>query len=238
VNITPDTVIMFRIAGFPVNATLFYTWVIMAALTALSLIATNNVSVGSRMSRLQNALEVIIGYIRKELAEITEDRPAKYLPLLGALYLFIAVSNFCAIIPGYYPPTGSLNTTAALALCVFVAVPAYGISQAGLGAYLRHYIEPVPYILPFNLIGEFSRTLALAVRLFGNVMSGALLTGVLVSVTPLFVPVLMNAFSLLIGQIHAYIFVVLSAVYIASGARAQSERLSKNARRDAAESMA
>ncbi len=237
-NITPDTVVVFRIRGFVVNATLFYTWVIMALLTGLAWFVTRNLSSGARMSRLQNGLEVIIGYIRRELAEITGDRPMKYLPLLGTLYLFIAVSNFLAIVPGYYPPTGSLNTTAALALCVFVAVPAYGISQAGLLDYLRHFVEPVPYILPFNLIGEFSRTLALAVRLFGNVMSGTLLTGVLLSVAPLFVPVLMNAFSLLIGQIHAYIFAVLSAVYIASSAQNGADDAGRTKENEPAESLA
>ena len=101
--------------------------------------------------------------------------PEKYIGFLGTLFLFVATASLCTVIPGYEPPTGSLSTTAALALCVFVAVPLFGIEEQGLGGYLKSYVEPTVIMLPFNIISELSRTLALAVRLFGNMMSGAMI---------------------------------------------------------------
>ncbi|MDY7001571.1 MAG: F0F1 ATP synthase subunit A, partial [Thermodesulfobacteriota bacterium] len=127
-------------------------------------------------------------------------------------------------VPGFEPPTGSLSTTAGLALCVFVAVPVYGISQSGLIPYLKNYVRPTPLMLPFNIIGDFSRILALAVRLFGNVMSGSMIGGILLIIAPLFVPVIMQLFGLLTGLVQAYIFAVLAAVYIGAGIEVQEQR--------------
>ena len=131
------------------------------------------------------------------------------------------------IVPGYHAPTGSLNTTAALSLCVFFAVPVFGIATGGVGAYLKNYIKPSPIMLPFNIIGELSRTLALAVRLFGNIMSGSMIAGILLSIAPLFLPVIMDAFGLLVGQIQAYIFAILASVYIASSIRTKKKNIDK-----------
>ena len=128
----------------------------------------------------------------------------------------MAVSALSSIVPGFEPPTGSLSTTAALALCVFVAVPAYGIATQGLGNYLKTYLNPTPIMLPFNLVGEVSRTLALAVRLFGNMMSGAMILGILLSLTPLLFPIVMTLLGLLTGMVQAYIFSILVTVYIAA----------------------
>jgi F-type H+-transporting ATPase subunit a len=146
-----------------------------------------------------------------------------YVPLIGTLFLFICLSNVLAIIPGYVPPTASLMTTAALALCVFVAVPYYGISRNGVFHYLKEYFQPNFIFFPFHVMGEISRTLALTVRLFGNIMSHEKVIGILLSVTPLLFPVIMQALGLLIGVIQAYIFAILSMVYIASAASAQEE---------------
>ena len=121
------------------------------------------------------------------------------------------------IVPGYLPPTASLSTTAALALCVFIAVSVFGVNRLGIAEYLKRYVSPSIFMLPFNLIGELSRTLALAVRLFGNMMSGAKIAAILLAITPLFFPVIMNAFGLLTGPVQAYIFSILALVYIASG---------------------
>ncbi len=118
--------------------------------------------------------------------------------------------------PGYHPPTGSLSTTTALAVCVFVAVPLYGIAERGLLGYLKNYVQPTPFMLPFNIIGELSRTLALAIRLYGNAMSGAVIVGILISVAPFVFPIVMRLLGLLTGLIQAYIFAVLAMVYIAS----------------------
>jgi F-type H+-transporting ATPase subunit a len=202
----------------------------MVLLVIISLLATRNISEDvTKISRLQNFLETIISYIRSQIKEITGQDPAPYIPFLGTLLLFISLANFLSIVPFYETPTGSLSTTTALALCVFFAVPIYGIMSQGILGYLKHYIKPTPLMLPFQIIGEVSRTLALAVRLFGNMMSGTLIVGILLSVTPLFIPIIMHALGLLIGQIQAYIFAVLATIYIASAARA---KIAKNQDQD------
>jgi len=132
------------------------------------------------------------------------------------LFLFIATSNLCIILPWYEPPTGSLSTTAALAICVFLAVPYFGIQKSGIVGYLKTYIKPVFIMLPFHVIGEMTRTLALAVRLFGNIMSGGMIVAVLLSITPFVFPAVMNVLGLLTGLVQAYIFSVLATVYIAA----------------------
>jgi F-type H+-transporting ATPase subunit a len=143
------------------------------------------------------------------------------LPFIGTLFIFIAASNLLEIIPGYHPPTASLSTTAALAICVFWAVPFYGIRQSGLKKYLKHYLQPHPLMLPFHVIGELSRTLSLAIRLFGNVMSDVMIVAILLSIAPLFFPIIMQVLELLTGLIQAYIFAILAMVYIASATEAQ-----------------
>ena len=135
---------------------------------------------------------------------------------MGTLFLFVAACSLCIVVPGYQPPTGSLSTTAALALCVFIAVPLFGIAEQGLGGYLKTYTKPTFIMLPFNIISELSRTLALAVRLFGNMMSGVMIVAILLTITPFIFPIVMTALGLLTGMVQAYIFSILAAVYIAA----------------------
>jgi len=168
-------------------------------------------------------LETIVEVIRQQITEISNQPSATFLPFIGTLFLFIVVSNILMVVPGFQPPTGSLSTTAALALCVFFAVPIFGISQQGLGSYLKQYLRPTPLMLPFNIIGEVSRTMALAVRLFGNVMSGTLIVAILISLIPLVFPIVMQVLGLLTGVIQAYIFAILALVYISSGMREKQE---------------
>jgi F-type H+-transporting ATPase subunit a len=225
-HISPDEVIIWQWGFASLNATILWTWIVMAFMVVGSWAIMRNLSTGPSVSRWQNLLEVIVGYARDQTRQIMRESPGPYLPFLGGLFLFIAVSNALMIVPGYVPPTASLSTAAALAICVFVAVPVYGILEQGVGGFLRHYIEPTIIMLPFNVIGEPSRTLALAVRLFGNVMSATKIVAILAAVVPLFFPIVMQALGLLTGLIHAYIFAVLAAVYIASGSeiRSQSNR--------------
>lgn len=224
-NITPDEIVFFKIGAFAITGTLVYTWIVMALLLIISWLGTRRLKSDETFSRWQNFLEAIVGTIRNQIRDVTNQNPDPYVAFLGTLFLFISLSNLLAIVPfGYQPPTGSLYTTSALAICVFFAVPLYGVSRTGLRAYLKHYVQPSPIVLPFNIIGEFSRTLALAVRLFGNMMSGTLIIGVLVSLAPLFLPIPMHLLGLLIGQIQAYIFAVLATVYIASATKAYQER--------------
>ena len=144
---------------------------------------------------------------------------------IGTLFLFVATSSLCTLLPGYQPPTGSLSTTAALALCVLVAVPMFGIAEQGIGGYLKSYLEPTVIMLPFNVISELSRTLALAIRLFGNMMSGAMIAGILLIITPFFFPAVMTALGLLTGMVQAYIFSILAAVYIAAATHTRLAQL-------------
>ncbi|MGR9052146.1 MAG: F0F1 ATP synthase subunit A [Gammaproteobacteria bacterium] len=221
-RLSSDQLIFWQDGFAKLNATLVSTWLIMLFLVAVSGFITRNLD-GGRPSRRQSALEIIVILLRQQIADVGLTNPERYLGFLGTLFLFIATANVATIIPGYEPPTGSLSTTAALALAVFVAVPVFGIADRGLAGYLRSYLEPSAIMLPFNVIGEFSRTLALAVRLFGNMMSGSMIVAMLLSVTPLFFPVLMNAFGLLTGLVQAYIFTILAAVYIAAATRRHSE---------------
>jgi F-type H+-transporting ATPase subunit a len=175
------------------------------------------------MSRWQNLLEIIVSFMRNEIADIAHHKPDRYLPLIGTLFIFILVSNILNVVPWFTSPTASLSTTAALAICVFFSVIIYGVAERGIVGYLKQYVRPTPMMLPFNVIGEFSRTLALAVRLFGNMMSGAKIVAILLAVAPFIFPVIMNLLGLLTGVIQAYIFAVLAMVYIASATRRQQQ---------------
>ena len=218
-DISPDQWILHEWRGWQLNATIAFTWAVMALLVLGSWAITSRLSEGETVSRWQVMLEVIVSAIRDQIADVGAREPERYLPFIGTLFLFIATANLLTIIPGYQPPTGSLSTTAALAICVLIAVPVFTIAQRGLGAYLRNYIQPTPLMLPFNLIGEVSRTVALAVRLYGNVMSGTVIVGILISVAPFFFPVVMQVLGLLTGLIQAYIFAILAMVYIGSASR-------------------
>jgi F-type H+-transporting ATPase subunit a len=220
-SITPDEVVFWQSGFVKLNATLVATWVVMGVLVLGSWLITRHLTSDRQVSRGQNVLEAIVVTIQRQIREVGAEDPDRYLPFVGTLFLFVATSNVLALVPGFRPPTGSLSTTAALALAVFVAVPGYGIRRRGLSTYLRQYAQPTPIMLPFNVIGELSRTLALAVRLFGNVMSGALIVAVLLGLAPLFFPLVMQAFGLLTGLIQAYIFAVLATVYLVSGTRVQ-----------------
>lgn len=217
-QLSPDEVVYWDWGFVEINATIVFTWAVMALMILGAWLLTRRLSSSADVSRSQNALEVIVDYMRSQIEEISGgDRPDPYLPFIGTLFLFIAVANLFTIFPGYVPPTASLSTTAALAGAVFLAVPIYGIARQGVRPYLRHYVEPNPVMLPFNIIGDLSRTLALAVRLFGNVMSGTKIVAVLVAIIPLIFPIVFRALGLLTGLIQAYIFAVLAMVYIASG---------------------
>lgn len=218
-NVSPDAVVLWERGFVTINATVAFSWGVMAILILCSWLVSRRLTSGRDPGKLQQGIEIIVGYIRGQIEEIMGQDPDRFLPFIGTMFIYISLSNLLAIVPGYQPPTGSIATTGALASCVFVAVPVFGILKRGVISYLKHYVRPTPLMLPFNLIGELSRTLALAVRLFGNVMSGTMIVGILLSVAPFFVPALMQALSLLIGQIQAYIFAVLTAVYIASGTK-------------------
>jgi len=220
VTISPDEIVLAQWGPVTLSATIVFTWLVMALLTAISWLVTRRLSDATELSRWQNLLEVLVTGIREQIWQVTRQDPGKYLPFVGTLFVFIATANLLNVVPGYMAPTGSLSTTTALAICVFVAVPLFGIASQGPRAYLRHYVKPTWLMLPFNVIGELSRTVALAVRLYGNIMSGTVIVAILLTLAPYFLPVVMQLLGLITGLIQAYIFAVLAMVYIASAASA------------------
>ena len=215
-QMTPDEVIVFSAWGLKLNSTIVNTWIVMALLVGVSMVVTRNLRADVPPDRWRTALEVIVKTIQGQIEEITQKSARHVMYFAGSLFLFIALSNLMLVIPGFSPPTSSLSTTVALALSVLVAVPLFGISSKGLGRYLKAYIEPSVVMLPFNIIGEFSRGISLAIRLYGNVMSGGVIAAILLGVAPFFFPVVMDMLGLLTGLIQAYIFAILATVYISS----------------------
>ncbi|MGD7036117.1 F0F1 ATP synthase subunit A [Methylotuvimicrobium buryatense] len=218
-RLSSDQIIFWQYGFLKLNGTIVTTWAIMLVLVVGAILITRNLTRSLENKRWQSVLEVIVITLNQQIEEVGLKRPEKYLGFLGTLFLFIVTANLFAILPGYEPPTGSLSTTAALAIAVFIAVPFYGIAEQGFGGYLKSYLKPTLIMLPFNIIGELSRTLALAVRLFGNMMSGTMIVAILLVVTPLFFPIIMNALGLLTGIVQAYIFTILATVYIAAATR-------------------
>ncbi len=224
-NLSPDQTIMFNAWGIPVNATIFFTWVVIALLTIGSMLITRKLRPDVPPNRWRTMLEVVVQGIQRQIEEIAPG-PSRYLLYFaGTLFLFIAMSNLLLVIPGFDPPTSSLSTTTALAISVLIAVPLFGVTSRGLGGYLKTYLEPSFIMLPFNIISEFSHGISLAIRLYGNIMSGAVIAAILLSVAPFFFPVVMDVLGLLTGMIQAYIFAILATVYISGATGAPNPSL-------------
>lgn len=223
-HITPDQTILWHWRFVHLNMTIVYTWGVMLVLALGSWMVTRHLATADQArTRWQNALEVVVEAIRSQIHDVCPQGGDAHLPFVGSLFLFIAMSNLLDIVPGWHAPTGSLSTTAALAICVGVAVPVFGILSQGTMGYFRHYLKPTFIMLPFHLLSETSRNLALAVRLFGNMMSGSMIVGILLAIAPFFFPVAMQALGLLTGMIQAYIFAILAMVYIAAAVQRGQE---------------
>jgi len=215
-KLSPDETIFWQNGFFTINLTIVTTWALMLVLVIISLIITRRLKTGMLISRWQCILEMLVITINNQIEEIGLKNPKDYIGFIGTLFLFIVTANILIILPWYEPPTGSLSTTSALAICVFMAVPFFGIEKSGIGGYLKSYLQPTFIMLPFNLISEITRTLALAVRLFGNIMSGGMIIAILLSITPFIFPIVMKSLGLLTGMVQGYIFSILATVYIAA----------------------
>jgi F-type H+-transporting ATPase subunit a len=214
--------IVFFIGPVEVTRVVVVTWIVMAAIFVVAGILRSRLR-PTAPGRAQQVLEAMIDWLREEIRNIIGRDPTPFLPLVGSLFLFILTSNLLALIssaiPYLTPPTANINTTAALALVVFLAVPFYGVAMTGTAEYLKTYVRPVWIMLPFNVLSELSRTVALAVRLFGNILSGEILFGVLLSLVPFLLPLPLMFLSLITGTIQAYIFTILAIVYIGGAVR-------------------
>ncbi len=225
-KLSPDQTIFWQHGFITVNLTIITTWALMIALVIAARLVTRKLKTDFHISRWQCFLEMIVTAINQQIKEVGLNNPRQYIGFIGTLFLFIGVANLCIIFPWYTPPTASLSTTTALALSVFIAVPFFGIQKSGLGPYLKSYLQPTFIMLPFNLISEISRTLALAVRLFGNIMSGGMIVAILLSISPFIFPIIMSALGLLTGSVQAYIFSILATVYITAAVH-DSKQVSK-----------
>lgn len=211
-----DSQIIFSLFNLPINATLFYTWVTMAVLLLVALWTKYKLTSSTKIGRLQVMMEMVVLALCGQIHDVTNDRPHKYISLIGTLFLFIALSNFLTIIPWFDPPTASLSTTAAFAFVVFWAIPYYGIKNAGIKGYFKKFVDPTPVMLPMNIISDFSSTFALAFRLYGNMLSGIVIVSVLMMLAPFIIPIPLQMLGLLTGTIQAYIFALLAIVYVSA----------------------
>ncbi len=211
--------IVFRLGPLAVNSAVVTTWGIMLALALLSFLATRRL--GERPGTLQTVLEGVVLAIENTIAAVYPQRPRLLVPFVGTLWVFLVVANLAGIVPGLHSPTGDLSLTAALALLVFLSVHWYGVRAEGARAYLRHYVSPNPVMFPFHVMSELSRTVALAVRLFGNMASLEMAALLVLLVAGFLVPVPILLLHVVEALVQAYIFGMLALVYIAGGIQSQ-----------------
>lgn len=213
---------LFHLGPLGITATVVTTWGLMLVLALGAWLATRRLSL-NRPGLAQTALEGAVQAVDAAIEAVLPGRGSLLLPFIGTLWLFIALANLIGLVPGLSAPTGDLSTTAALALLVFLSVHWFGIRAAGWRAYLRHYLAPSPLLLPFHLLGDLSRTLALAVRLFGNIMSLEMAALLVLLVAGLLVPVPVLMLHVIEALVQAYIFGTLALIYIAGGMQSGSE---------------
>lgn len=213
---------LFQIGPVRVTGPVAVTWGLMAALTVLGFVATRTLALSP--SRYQAGVELVVGAVEDQIRAAMRVEPRPYVPLIGTLFLFILSANWSALIPGIEPPTAHLETDAALGLIVFSAIVYFGIRARGVGGYLKTFAEPSIVMIPLNLVETFTRTFSLIVRLFGNVMSGVFIIGIILTLAGLLVPIPLMALELLVGAIQAYIFTVLAMVFIGGALRKPSTK--------------
>jgi F-type H+-transporting ATPase subunit a len=209
-------VTLFYLGPVPITRPVVTTWIIMAVLTAVAFISTRRLSIEA--GRWQAVIEIVITTVEQQITECVEANARRYLPFIATLFIFLCVANLSGTLPGIKAPTASLETDVALGLLVLVATQFYGIRAQGLRGYLHGFIKPTPIMLPLNLVGQLTRTFSLMVRLFGNIMSGELVIGIIVSLAGLLLPIPLMLLEVLVGVLQAYIFSILATVFIGSAA--------------------
>ena len=203
---------VFHIGPVPITEPVIATWVIMALLVLLTLFLRARLS--ATPDKLQTVAELVTSAISQQIRDVIQSDPSPYRALIGTIFIFILIANWSSLIPGVEPPTAHIETDAALALIVFVATFYHGIRVNGLGGYLKTFAQPTWVMIPLNIIEQFTRTFSLIIRLFGNIMSGVFVVGILLSLAGLLVPIPLMALDLLTGAVQAYIFAILACVFI------------------------
>lgn len=206
------TKILFTVGPVPIAETVVVTWGLIAALALAAFLTRRTLKLVP--SRAQAVLEASVRALEGQIRDTMRVAPAPYLPLLGTIFVFILFANWSSLIPGVDPPTAHIETDAALALIVFLAVIYFGVRTRGVGGYLKTFAEPTFVMIPLNIVETFTRIFSLIVRLFGNIMSGVFIIGIVLSLAGLLVPIPLMALGLLTGAVQAYIFTVLAMVFI------------------------
>ncbi len=204
---------LFHVGPVPITPAVIVTWAIMALLTLGSILVTRRLTLVP--SRTQAAFELVVETVDSQIRDTMQLEPGPYRAFVGTLFVFIFLANWSSLVPGVGPPTAKLETDAALALLVFVAVIWFGIRAGGVRGYLATFASPNPVMIPLNFVESLTRTFSLLVRLFGNVMSGVFVIGIVLSLAGFLVPIPLMALDLLTGAVQAYIFAILAMVFIA-----------------------
>jgi F-type H+-transporting ATPase subunit a len=218
---------LFHIGPVPITQPVVVTWAIMLALGVFSFVVTRHLRIIP--TKTQTVLELFVTTIEGQVRDVMNGDPKPYRSLIGTIFLFILVANWSSLIPGIEPPTAHIETDAALALIVFVAILRFGIGSRGIRGYLATFAEPTWVMIPLNIVEQITRTFSLIVRLFGNVMSGVFVISIVLSLAGLFVPIPLMALDLLTGAVQAYIFAILATVFIGA---AVAETLSPQSKED------
>ncbi len=208
-----SSVPLFHLGPVPIAAGVVVTWAIMAVLVLGAIALRRRLAL--LPSTTQAVCEMLVDVVDSQIRDTMRVEPGPYRSFIGTLFLFVFVANWSSLVPGVEPPTAHLETDAALALLVFLSVIWFGVRAGGLRGYLATFASPSPVMIPLNFIESLTRAFSLLVRLFGNVMSGVFVIGIVASLAGLLVPIPLMALDLLTGAVQAYIFAVLTMVFIA-----------------------
>jgi len=212
---------IWRLGPIVVTATVATTWVVMALIGAIAWLTTRRLALDP--GPLQTAVEGIVVTIEEAIAEVAPSHARALLPFIGTLWIYLVVANLTGLIPGMHSPTGDLSATAALALLVFLSTHWYGIRIEGVRSYFKHYLTPSPILLPFHVISEITRTVALAVRLFGNMMSLEMAALLVLLVAGFLVPIPILMLHVIEALVQAYIFGMLALIYVSGGIQSRQD---------------
>lgn len=222
-----DSTIVLQIGPVPITQAILTTWVIMAVLVLGAYLLTRRME--TKPGKRQAAVELIVATLDTQIRETTGAAPGPYRGFIGTLFLFILVANTSSLVPGVEPPTAQLETDAALAALVFFSVIWFGVRSGGVGGYLKSFATPNPVMIPLNMLGSVTRVFSMFVRLFGNVMSGVFIIGIVASLAGLLVPIPLMALDLLTGLVQAYIFAILAMVFITAAVESGKPEVAETA---------
>lgn len=215
---------VFHLGPLAITTTVITTWFILLILGLLCWLLTRRLS--DRPGPLQTATEALITIIENAVADVAPQQVKQLTPFIGSLWIFLVINNLSGLIPGVHSPTRDLSATSALAIIVFLSVHWYGIRIQGLKDYLSHYLKPSPILLPFHIVSEITRTVALAIRLFGNMLSLEMAALLILLVAGFLAPVPILMLHVIEALVQAYLFGMLALVYVAGGI--QSQQLKQN----------